>query len=138
MKYLRLALPLASAFVPGATVRATFAPKLKVFILAGQSNMEGQAVADLDGKDYNGGKGTLLHLLKGPAKAALVKHLRTDTGEWAVRDSVWVRYQPEKEPVKAGPLTLGYTPYGDRPHFGPELQFGHVSGDHCGSQVLLI
>ena len=71
-------------YVPIVTRQA--AAKLKVFILAGQSNMEGQAVADLDGKDYNGGKGTLMHLLKDPAKAALVKHLRTDKGEWAVRD----------------------------------------------------
>jgi hypothetical protein len=39
---------------------------VKVFILAGQSNMEGQAVADLEGKDYNGGKGTLKALLNDP------------------------------------------------------------------------
>jgi putative heme-binding domain-containing protein len=134
----RLALLLASVLVSGAPLRAADAPKLKVFILAGQSNMEGQAVADLDGKDYNGGKGTLLHLLNDPAKAARFKHLRTGQGGWAVRDSVWVRYRPEKGPVKAGPLTLGYTPYGGRHHFGPELQFGHVIGDHCGGQVLLI
>lgn len=37
---------------------------VKVFILAGQSNMEGQAVVDLDGKDYNDGKGTLNFLLR--------------------------------------------------------------------------
>src|SRR5436305_12228029 len=100
MKHLRLALLLAPAFVPAAPCRAADAPKLKVFILAGQSNMEGQAVADLGGKDYNGGKGTLLQLLEDPAKAALVRHLRTDKGTWTVRDSVWVRYQPETGPVK--------------------------------------
>jgi hypothetical protein len=111
---------------------------LKVFILAGQSNMEGQAVADLDGKDYNGGRGTLKYLLKSPDKAALVKHLTNERGGWAVRDDVWVRYQPEKGPVKAGPLTLGFTPYGGKHHFGPELQFGHVLGDHLDNQVLLI
>ena len=44
---------------------------IKVFILAGQSNMEGQAVADLDGKNYNGGKGT--HLLKDRTKEPLGK-----------------------------------------------------------------
>src|SRR5262249_20261420 len=49
MKYLRRALLLASALGPGTNLRAADAPKLKVFILAGQSNMEGQAVADLDG-----------------------------------------------------------------------------------------
>ncbi len=39
---------------------AADAPKpVKVFVLAGQSNMEGQAVADLAGPDSNDGKGTL-------------------------------------------------------------------------------
>ena len=53
------------------------APKpLQVFILAGQSNMEGQAVADLAGKDYNDGKGTLAFLMRDPAKASLLKHLQ--------------------------------------------------------------
>src|SRR5437773_7777689 len=111
---------------------------LKVFILAGQSNMEGQAVADLDGKDYNSGKGTLNALLRDPAKAPLVKHLKTDKGEWAVRDDVWVRYQREKQPLLAGPLTMGFSVYGGKHHFGPELQFGHVLGDHFENQVLLI
>jgi hypothetical protein len=63
-------------FASTANVRAADPPKpVKVFILAGQSNMEGQAVVDLDGKDYNDGKGTLAALLKDPVKAALVKHL---------------------------------------------------------------
>ena len=30
---------------------------MKVYILAGQSNMEGQAVVDLEGTDYNDAKG---------------------------------------------------------------------------------
>src|SRR5579884_1450005 len=124
---------------PAARLDAAEGPKkLQVFILAGQSNMEGQAVADLDGKDYNGGKGTLKHLLDDPGKAALVRHLADGKGGWAVRQDVWVRYQPENGPLKAGPLTLGFTPYAGRHHFGPELQFGHVLGDYCGGQVLLI
>ena len=111
---------------------------LKVFILAGQSNMEGQAVADLDGKDYNDGKGTLAFLMRDPAKSPLFKHLKDAQGRWAVREDVWVRYKPEQGPVKAGPLTLGFTVYGGRHHFGPELQLGHVLGDHFDDQVLLI
>jgi hypothetical protein len=115
------------------------APKpVKVFILAGQSNMEGQAVADLDGKDYNEGKGTLEFLMRDPTKASLLKHLKDAQGRWTVREDVWVRYQPENGPVKAGPLTLGFTVYGGRHHFGPELQFGHVLGDFFDNQVLLI
>jgi hypothetical protein len=128
---------LAAALSPNAN--AADSPKpVKVFILAGQSNMEGQAVVDLDGKDYNGGKGTLAALLKDPAKAPLVKRLKTDKGEWAVRDDVWVRYRRENGPLLAGPLTLGFSVYGDKHHFGPELQFGNVVGDYFDNQVLLI
>ncbi len=111
---------------------------VKVFILAGQSNMEGQAVVDLEGKDYNDGKGTLNALFNDPAKAKLVKHLKTDKGEWTVREDVWVRYQREKQPLLAGPLGLGFSVYGDKHHFGPELQFGHIVGDYFQNQVLLI
>jgi hypothetical protein len=111
---------------------------LQVFILAGQSNMEGQAVADLTGKDYNDGKGTLDFLLHDPAKAPLVKHLKRPDGKWTVRDDVWCRYQREHEPLLAGPLSLGFSVYGDQHHFGPELQFGHVLGDHFENQVLLV
>jgi hypothetical protein len=111
---------------------------LKVFILAGQSNMEGQAVVDLAGKDYNDGKGTLEFLFRDPAKAPLVRHLKTADGEWTVRDDVWCRYQREGQPLLAGPLTVGFTVYGDSHHFGPELQLGHVLGDYLDNQVLLI
>ncbi|MGE5293300.1 MAG: sialate O-acetylesterase [Solirubrobacterales bacterium] len=111
---------------------------IKVFILAGQSNMEGQGVADLDGPDYNGGKGTLNYVMKDPANARLFAHLKDDQGRWTVRDDVWVWYKPESDSVKAGPLTLGYTVYEGKHHFGPELQFGHIMGDHFANQVLLI
>jgi hypothetical protein len=124
----------------GVLVAADQAGKgpVQVFILAGQSNMEGQAVVDLDGKDYNEGKGTLAFLMRDPAQAGPFKHLRDDQGKWAVREDVWVRYQPEGSPLQAGPLTVGFTPYGDSHHFGPELQFGCVLGDHFENQVLLI
>ena len=101
---------------------------IKVFILAGQSNMEGQAVADLEGKDYNQGKGTLKALLNDPNKAPMVKHLQNANGTWTVRPDVWVRYQREKKPLLAGPLTMGFSVYGGNHHFGPELQLGHVLG----------
>ncbi|MCY3022285.1 MAG: sialate O-acetylesterase [Planctomycetota bacterium] len=111
---------------------------VKVFVLAGQSNMEGQAVVDLDGKDYNDGKGTLALLMKDAQKAPLLKHLKDDKGQWVVRDDVWVRYRREGGPLLAGPLAFGFSVYGDKHHFGPELQFGHVIGDHLKNQVLLI
>lgn len=111
---------------------------LKVFILAGQSNMEGQAVVDLDGKNYNEGKGTLKFLYNDPEKQKMVKHLKDDSNGWKVRDDVWVRYQREKSPLLAGPLGVGFSVYGGKHHFGPELQFGHIVGDALSNQVLLI
>ena len=121
-----------------AAYAADSARPLKVFILAGQSNMEGQAVVDLDGKDYNGGKGTLNFLLNDPAKSQTFQHLRKVDGAWPVRNDVWCRYQRERGPLLAGPLTFKFSVYGDVHHFGPELQFGHVLGDHFENQVLLI
>ncbi len=136
---LRLLIALTAAVWILMAPPARSAPKrLKVFILAGQSNMEGQAVADLDGKDCNDGKGTLTFLLAEPSRAERFRHLRGGDGHWAKRDDVWVRYRPERGELKAGPLGLGFTPYAGRHHFGPELQFGHIVGDRFPEQVLLI
>jgi hypothetical protein len=131
---------LASTFILTMLLMAglVHARPLKVFILAGQSNMEGQAVVDLEGRDYNEGKGTVVQLLRDPAKASQFGHLRDAAGNWVTRDDVWVRYQREQRPLLAGSLGFGYSVYGDRHHFGPELQFGHVLGDHFTNQVLLI
>ena len=111
---------------------------LKIFILAGQSNMEGQAVVDLTGKDYNEGKGTLAALLNDPAKRGTYQHLSDASGNWTVRGDVRVRYQRENAPLLNGPLACGFSVYGDVHHFGAELQFGHVMGDALKEQVLLI
>ena len=111
---------------------------LKVFILAGQSNMEGQAVVDLEGKDYNDGKGTLKGLLWDPNKALMFKHLMDSNGHWTVRNDIWVRYQRENRPLLFGPLAMGYSVYGDPHHFGPELQFGHVVAENLTNQILII
>ena len=64
---------------------------VRVFILAGQSNMEGQAVVDLSGKDYNGGKGTLVDVLAKDAGARFRDILKTKDGAWRTRDDVFVR-----------------------------------------------
>ena len=111
---------------------------VQVFILAGQSNMEGQAVVDLGGKDYNFGRGTLVKLMEDPAKAPMFAHLKGSEGKWTVREDVFVRYQRENRSLLAGPLAFGFSVYGDVHHFGPELQFGHIVGDYFDSPVLLI
>lgn len=133
------ALAVALCLASGFCEEVAAAPEpVHVFVLAGQSNMEGQAVVDLEGPDYNGGKGTLASLLRDPEKAPRFQHLRGPDGHWTVRPNVWVRYQREGQPLLKGPLTVGFTVYGDAHHFGPELQFGHAIGDRVRGPVLLV
>jgi len=104
--------------------------KIKVFILAGQSNMEGHGYIAADPK-RNGGKGSLEYLVQEPATAVKFRHLKNADGSWIVRDDCWINYLDRQ-----GPLTVGF---GARPEkIGPELGFGTVVGNALENQVLLI
>jgi len=135
--------PLFIALLCLSSTLATAAkPKVKVFILAGQSNMEGQGVVDLN---YNDGKGNLETVLAKKENLPLYGHLRDKDGKWTERNDVWMRYR-NKNHLLCGPLGIGYTCYGSptsKHHFGPELEFGHQVGNYFqklgkDQQVLLI
>ena len=132
MKIGRQVLTVVAIIILAFSVRAEPAGKdpVKVFILAGQSNMEGAGAIKADPR-RNEGKGSLEYLVKDPATADRFKHLVDKKGDWVVRDDVWIWYFDRK-----GGLTAGYGAREDR--IGPELQFGHVVGDHYEEQVLLI
>jgi alpha-galactosidase len=91
---------------------------VKVFILAGQSNMEGKAPNEL-----------LNHQATDPKTKELFAHLRKGD-QWVVRDDVFIKFLGRK-----GPLTIGY---GSPNRTGVELEFGTVMGDHFEEPVLLI
>ena len=111
---------------------------VKVFLLAGQSNMEGQGVVDLDHPDhYNGGKGTLEHVMRMTDKPELYAGVKDANGAWTVREDVWIRFKTSRE-LKRGDLSIGFAGYPGRHHIGPEFQFGRVVGDQLDSQILLI
>jgi alpha-galactosidase len=103
---------------------------LKVFVLAGQSNMEGQGFIKADPK-RNEGQGSLEFLTKDKTTADKFKHLLAKDGKWVVRDDVWINYLDRK-----GKLTVGFGVKEDR--IGPELGFGVVVGDAYEEPVLLI
>jgi len=92
--------------------------KVKVFILAGQSNMEGKAANKL-----------LDHQATDAKTKDLFTHLRKD-GKWIVRDDVFIKFLGRK-----GPLTIGY---GSPGRTGVELEFGHAMGNHFDEPVILI
>jgi hypothetical protein len=104
----------STKYAPGAADRP-----VKVFILAGDSNMAGRAKVSV---------------LKYQANRADTKkryrHL-LHNGKWVVRKDVWIKNFHQK-----GNLTVGFGQGPDR--FGPELEFGHVVGDYFDEQVLLI
>ena len=71
------------------------------FILAGQSNMQGQA--PVRRPQRNGGRGSLEYLAKNEPTASHFKQLLDAKGDWAVREDVWITYLDRK-----GPLTVGF------------------------------
>lgn len=140
--------PLAAAVLAAATstnppasppADETAPRTFKVFLLAGQSNMEGQACVDLDHPEhYNGGRGNLEHVMKHTANPERYAHLRDAEGTWTERDDVFCWYRTGHGELKAGPLSIGFAVYGGRRHFGPELQIGHRLGDAIEEPVLLV
>lgn len=105
-------------------------PKVKVYILAGQSNMQGHGIVPAEA-NHNNGKGSLETLAKDPATKAKFGRLLDAQGKWIVRDDVWIHYLDRK-----GKLTVGYGAHEGR--IGPELGFGLVVGDATEAPVLLV
>ena len=98
---------------------------VKVFILAGQSNMEGHGV--VQGTQ----KGSLETLSKDPISAARYKHLLDKDGKWIVRDDVYLYYYAPR-----GRLTIGNS--AAKNAIGPEFAFGWTVGDYIEDPVLLV
>ena len=101
---------------------------VKVFILAGQSNMDGQA--DVRTIDFLGED-------KDPARAALLKTFKPDGKTFITRDDVWVAYRGYHN-LRTG-LGGGGKNY-SKPGscIGPEYAFGYYMGEALDNQVLLI
>ncbi len=117
------------------------AGKVKVFILAGQSNMEGKGFPEplayqVSQAEY---RDRYQHFIKDgdfgdftrKLRVALEADPRKPAYDWSVRKDVWVNFLKQR-----GDLTVGYGVPSKA--FGPEYNFGHVVGDHFDEQVLII
>jgi hypothetical protein len=122
---------------------STSSGKVKVFILAGQSNMEGRGFPEplswqVTQQQY---RERYTHFIKdGDFEAFALKvaettdpndRRKTPTYLWSTRHDVWINYLG-----KHGDLTVGYG--APRQGFGPEFNFGHVMGNQYDEQILLI
>ena len=95
------------------------AAPVKVFVLCGQSNMEGKAKVSL-----------LEYQVKQEKTKQQFQHLVDKQGGWVERDDVWIKFLGRQ-----GRLTVGY---GSPNCIGPELEFGNTVGDHYDEPVLII
>lgn len=103
------------------------AKTIKVFILAGQSNMEGHGLI----KGRPDQMGTLEQLTTDPKTSKNFKRLKGDNGNWKEREDVWISWHDKK-----GNLTIGG--YAGRGSIGPELGFGWSVGDYFDGPVILL
>jgi alpha-galactosidase len=135
----RPALPLALLaslwLTLGCVVASGADPKpLRVFILAGQSNMEGHAKVETF--DYIGDD---------PATAPLLRQMRSEDGKPRVCDGVWISYFTGSGDLNGeghGKLTAGYgsrrVPTEDNGKIGPEFTFGIAMDAAFEEPVLII
>jgi hypothetical protein len=110
---------------------------LKVFILAGQSNMEGHA--EIRTFDYIG---------KDPLTAPILKEMRNPDGTPRVCDKVWMSYLTGPYDGSAngeglGKLTAGFGERGNQPtkisgKIGPEFTFGIYLEKELKQPILII
>jgi hypothetical protein len=129
---------LASAAWGGAAPAAEAAPKkLKVFILAGQSNMEGHAAIS-----------TFDSIGKDPLTAPMLREMRDPDGTPRVCDRVWMSYLTGPYDGSAngeglGKLTAGFGERGNQPtkiggKIGPEFTFGIFMEKALKEPILII
>ncbi|MCF7849970.1 MAG: sialate O-acetylesterase [Kiritimatiellales bacterium] len=114
-----------------------FKGPVKVFILAGQSNMEGHAA--ISTFDYIG---------KDPLTAPILKEMRNPDGTPRVCDKVWISYLTGPYDGSAngeglGKLTAGFGARGDQPtrdcgKIGPEFTFGIYMEKELKQPILII
>jgi alpha-galactosidase len=117
----------------GAAVVAEAKP-LKVYILAGQSNMEGHAKIE-----------TLDYIGDDPKTASMLKDMRGLSGKPRVCENVWISYltgAKDNNGEGLGKLTAGYgsrrNPSEDGGKIGPEFTFGITMDKAYDGPILII
>ena len=112
----------------GTAMQAAGGP-LKVYLLVGQSNMQGHAQVR-----------TFDHIGMDPKTAPILKAIRNADGTPKVCENVWISSvdtaAPEGE--RHGRLTAGYGASGRGPKIGPELTFGIYMKQHVDEPILII
>ena len=97
---------------------------LKVYILSGQSNMQGHAQVR-----------TFAHIGMDPKTAPLLAEMVDDQGNPRVCEQAWISFL-SADLEKQGPLTAGFG--ADDSKIGPEFTFGLTMAKHLKEPILII
>ena len=103
-------------------------PPVKVYIMAGQSNMQGKGGIEGDHQ------GSLRGLVKHHPKT--YGFLADADGQWVERKDVWAFYDKAPNPSQYSGMKPGFGSHGGQ--VGPEIGFGHKIGDRYAEQVLVV
>jgi hypothetical protein len=123
-------LMLAMTTTPFVHAEAANEPPVKIYLLVGQSNMQGKGAVEGEGSN------SLRYAVKNDPKKEFQFVVNKD-GTWRERSDVWIHYDlyPYRE-LRYGALKPGYG--GSSGQIGPEFGFGHLMGDASKGQILLI
>jgi alpha-galactosidase len=103
------------------------AKPLQVFILAGQSNMQGHAHVR-----------TFEHIGMDPATQPMLAEMQNVDGTPKVCDRVWISSLGSADRVQTGKLTVGFGASQNGPKIGPEFTFGIYMEKYTDAPILLI
>ena len=103
------------------------AQPIRVFILAGQSNMQGHAHVR-----------TFEHVGMDPLTKPLLDEMQNADGTPKVLDRVWISSIGCAESEQTGKLTTGFGASQNGPKIGPEYTFGLTIAKHIDGPILLI
>jgi len=112
--------------MPGIASQAAAKP-LKVFILAGQSNMQGHARVS-----------TFEHIGMDPTTKPMLAEMQNADGTPKICERVWISSIGCADTEQTGKLTTGFGASQNGPKIGPEFTFGLYMRKFTDAPILLI
>lgn len=116
-------------YVPIVTRQEKSRAKVRVFVLAGQSNMQGYGTID----DPENNPGSLVDVIQNDTSDAWASI--GSTGHWASLDNAWLYFAREGETIRSN-VTVGQGAFSDL--IGPELMFAHQLDEYYEDPILII
>ena len=111
-------------FAPASNI---YAQPLQVYVLAGQSNMQGHAQVR-----------TFEHIGMDPVTKPLLDEMLNADGSPRVLDRVWISSIGSSDTEQTGKLTAGFGASQNGPKIGPEFTFGITIEKYSRGPILLI